>query len=173
VKEPRAYVGGSLTWGTVQSAWQDNAWLGTNQTVASSYTLNWSLFTAAWRVYGLPPAPAALPSDFSNESSVRYPIKTPVLCDGGIPHVSPGPSDNPANDIFTVKPNYSNMATLALPRHGKRGNAPPTIWPQAQPYPGAVNVAFFDGHGEAIKLDDLWKLYWHATYQPPLNRPGL
>ena len=37
----------------------------------------------------------------------------------------------------------------------------------------AVNVAFFDGHGELVKLDRLWQLYWHKDYQPPAKRPGL
>jgi hypothetical protein len=35
-----------------------------------------------------------------------------------------------------------------------------------------VNVAFFDGHGELVKLDRLWQLYWHVDYQPPAKRPG-
>ena len=42
------------------------------------------------------------------------------------------------------------------------------------PYlPGAINAAFFDGHVELVKLDDLWQLYWHKNYQPPAKRPGL
>ena len=35
-------------------------------------------------------------------------------------------------------------------------------WPADQPLPGAVNVAFFDGHGELVKLARLWQLYWHV-----------
>ena len=42
-----------------------------------------------------------------------------------------------------------------------------------QPLPGAVNVAFFDGHGETVKLDNLWQLYWHADYKPPVSRIGV
>jgi hypothetical protein len=30
-----------------------------------------------------------------------------------------------------------------------------------------------DGHGELVKLDRLWQLYWHKDYQPPARRPGL
>jgi prepilin-type processing-associated H-X9-DG protein len=65
------------------------------------------------------------------------------------------------------------MAVVAFPRHGSRPNRMPTSWPANRPLPGAVNVAFFDGHGEAVKLDRLWQLYWHVGYQPPAKRPGL
>ncbi len=33
------------------------------------------------------------------------------------------------------------------------------------------NIAFFDGHAEPIKLDNLWNLYWHAQWEPPAVRP--
>jgi prepilin-type processing-associated H-X9-DG protein len=39
--------------------------------------------------------------------------------------------------------------------------------------PGAIQLSFFDGHAERVKLDDLWQLYWHVDYQPPTKRPGL
>ena len=46
-------------------------------------------------------------------------------------------------------------------------------WVHPEPLPGAVNVSFFDGHGELIKLDCLWQLYWHKDYRPPAKRTGL
>jgi prepilin-type processing-associated H-X9-DG protein len=42
----------------------------------------------------------------------------------------------------------------------------PAFWPPNRPLPGAVNVAFFDGHGETVKLPRLWQLYWHRDYLP-------
>jgi prepilin-type processing-associated H-X9-DG protein len=65
------------------------------------------------------------------------------------------------------------MAILCIPRHGSRPSPVPTDWPADQPLPGAVNVSFFDGHGELVKLDRLWRLYWHKDYVPPAKRPGL
>jgi prepilin-type processing-associated H-X9-DG protein len=59
------------------------------------------------------------------------------------------------------------------PRHGRRPNPVPQYWPVDQPLPGAINVGFFDGHAELVKLDLLWQLYWHRGYAPPAKRPGL
>jgi len=39
--------------------------------------------------------------------------------------------------------------------------------------PGAINVSFWDGHVEQVKLEGLWQLYWHRDYVPPAKRPGL
>jgi hypothetical protein len=39
--------------------------------------------------------------------------------------------------------------------------------------PGAENIAFYDGHAQSVKLDNLWQLYWSADWQPPAKRPGL
>jgi len=173
VREPRAYVGGSLTWGTVQSAWIDTAWQGVPQTNAGSYSINWWLCDAAWHQFGPLPHDPPLSQDFRSEFSLVQPARTPVIIDGGLSRVLPGADDYPAADIFAVKPLYSNMATMALPRHGNRPNAPPIGWPTNQRLPGAVNVAFFDGHGEPVKLDALWQLYWHLGYQARATRPGL
>jgi prepilin-type processing-associated H-X9-DG protein len=65
------------------------------------------------------------------------------------------------------------MGSFCIPRHRSRPNRVPTKWSTNQPLPGAVNVSFFDGHSELVKLDRLWQLYWHKDYQPPAKRPGL
>jgi prepilin-type processing-associated H-X9-DG protein len=46
-------------------------------------------------------------------------------------------------------------------------------WPETARLPGAINVAFFDGHTALIHLDDLWFLKWYPDYTPPPKRPGL
>ena len=60
-----------------------------------------------------------------------------------------------------------------IPRHGSHPNPVPRNWPITQPLPGAVNVTFYDGHVEAVKLERLWQIYWHAKWVPPAKRPGL
>jgi prepilin-type processing-associated H-X9-DG protein len=100
------------------------------------------------------------------------------LADGISLEPLPQASDLPPTDLVPVKVSdddniYGRMRSFCIPRHGSRPNPVPTYWPPEQPLPGAVNVAFFDGHGELVKLDRLWQLYWHKDYQPPGKRPGL
>ena len=65
------------------------------------------------------------------------------------------------------------MAFMTIPRHGDRPRPVPTNWPANQRLPGAINVAFFDGHLGAVKLDRLWQLYWSADWVPAVKGPGL
>lgn len=118
---------------------------------------------------------------FRSESHVPQPALTPLLADGiwtgAVPAASDLPPTNLANPrsrgpiLFPVAP--FGMETFAIPRHGSRSQPLPTEWPSDKPLPGAVNVSFFDGHGELVKLDRLWQCYWHKDYQPPAKRPGL
>ncbi len=48
----------------------------------------------------------------------------------------------------------------------------PTNWPRNKSLPGAINMSFFAGQGELVKLDRLWQLYWHRDYRPSARRPG-
>jgi prepilin-type N-terminal cleavage/methylation domain-containing protein/prepilin-type processing-associated H-X9-DG protein len=104
---------------------------------------------------------------FARESQVPYPGATPVLADGAYYWVEFWPGDLDQPWLFRWTAN-----NVVLARHGGFPNPVPTSWPPAQPLPGAVNVSFFDGHSELVKLDRLWQLYWHAGYQPA-KRPGL
>jgi prepilin-type N-terminal cleavage/methylation domain-containing protein/prepilin-type processing-associated H-X9-DG protein len=38
--------------------------------------------------------------------------------------------------------------------------------------PGAINLAFCDGHAEQVQLERLWSLSWPRNYMPPAKRPG-
>jgi prepilin-type processing-associated H-X9-DG protein len=115
-------------------------------------------------------------------TQVQRPSLTPVLADSVTLFVSPLETDAPpTNLVYGASGMFSpgnsgggEMSWVAIPRHGARPNPVPTYWPANQPLPGGgVNVAFFDGHGELVKLDQLWQLYWHPNYQPPAIRPGL
>jgi prepilin-type processing-associated H-X9-DG protein len=63
------------------------------------------------------------------------------------------------------------MARLTIPRHGARPAPVPTSFPSSQRLPGAINMVFFDGHTEVVKLESLWVLAWHSSYVPPATRP--
>jgi prepilin-type processing-associated H-X9-DG protein len=155
----------NVVYGTLRSAltmdFWDNAWPTAR---ASSYTLNDWLFSAArdgfegdtlvWR-------------QFFTEAQITQPVLTPVLGDGvdislpvyeneGVPLDMTNPESHPGTFMY-----------FAIPRHGFRPNSLPKPWPYRRPLPGAVNISFYDGHGERVKLPRLWQLYWHNYWQPP------
>jgi prepilin-type N-terminal cleavage/methylation domain-containing protein/prepilin-type processing-associated H-X9-DG protein len=149
---------------------------GSPQFRAGSYAVNgwlhawWPYDTGNW-----------MPDDqirrfYRSDTEVIHPAATPVLADGVSSMVWPTAGDwSPVNGDWsgTGFLRHDAMGAVALPRHGSRPNPVPTEWPPEKPLPSAVNVSFFDGHGELVKLDRLWQLYWHRDYQPPAKRPGL
>jgi prepilin-type processing-associated H-X9-DG protein len=115
---------------------------------------------------------------FIDESQIKQPMLTPLLGDAAEYILYPKETDFPAYNLINGTSaagtlGNGSMSLLTLPRHGSRPAPVPMGWPAISPLPGAINVSFFDGHGEQVKLDKLWQLYWHLGYQPPLKRTGL
>jgi prepilin-type N-terminal cleavage/methylation domain-containing protein/prepilin-type processing-associated H-X9-DG protein len=115
---------------------------------------------------------------FKAESEILYPTHTPVLADAIFRYLDPQAIDPPPDSLFYGQtgepPNMGSICLMSIPRHGNRPNpVPKRIWPARQLLPGAINVSFFDGHAEQVKLEKLWQLYWHRDYEPPAKRPGL
>jgi prepilin-type N-terminal cleavage/methylation domain-containing protein/prepilin-type processing-associated H-X9-DG protein len=144
---------------------------------------------------GLDEGPATRALRFTGEADMDNPSLTPVFGDGVLgPSLgfAPGPTENglgwfalagiagpKASDAVTDNLEYgfgSNreaMGMFQIPRHGSRPNVLPKEHPPNERLPGAVNVSFWDGHVEQVKLDNLWKLSWHRSYNAPAKRPGL
>lgn len=175
-KEAGAHVG---WFGTVKSAWDTDVWPwgigGFSQPKpeyrAASYGLNLHIVPRAW-------SPDSnwntfLPAWFLNEGQVTRPSLTPVVADAVHLMLWPTAADLPPADIYAGKPVGGLMSYACIPRHGRRPNPVPRNWPANRPLPGAINVGMYDGHVELVKLDNLWQLYWHKGYTPPLKRPGL
>jgi prepilin-type N-terminal cleavage/methylation domain-containing protein/prepilin-type processing-associated H-X9-DG protein len=159
-------------WGTFCSPY----WFGTS---LSTYSENfWFGVGGRWEGYTGDDGPYEHWRDrcFRKESDISQPTHTPLLGDGISLEPLPQASDPAPTDLVPVSvPGYaagSGMRSFCIPRHGSRLTPVPTNWPTNQPLPGAINVSFFDGHGELVKLDRLWQLYWHKDYQPT-RRPGL
>jgi prepilin-type N-terminal cleavage/methylation domain-containing protein/prepilin-type processing-associated H-X9-DG protein len=183
--------------GSVRSAWfletggfSVDAYHASFTNRTGSYALNWYFLEASYLglVAATPwpnPAPPVPVRDFKNETQVQKPAAAPVLADAIEWVLCPDASDPPPTNLLgtryirslvsrTFPPSlYGTMASVAIPRHGNRPNPTPIYRPPSQALPGGVNVAFFDGHGETVKLDRLWQLYWHVDYKPPTKRPGL
>jgi prepilin-type processing-associated H-X9-DG protein len=165
MREPAALGGGGQVFGTVRSAWTNAVWeaeggygvVPVQGLFGGSYAVNYYLLDAARRRRypgWLTPDPLHTPGNFTLESQVERPVATPVLTDGVVWWVPPLATDlPPTNLILSVR--VSGMAYLTIPRHGRSPNPVPTYWSATQLLPGAINVAFFDGHVELVKLDNL------------------
>ncbi|MCW5553418.1 MAG: prepilin-type N-terminal cleavage/methylation domain-containing protein [Verrucomicrobiae bacterium] len=174
--------------GTYRSAWVEaDKWEadgGTEPVLKpdlrmGSYTFNhWFVTAARVRRY---PAYAVqsqtlvlLAESFSAESDIVRPASTPISGDGVSPTAAPRAWDTAPDLAPTGRvAQFKGIYNFTIPRHGRRPSSVRTDWPVNQPFPGAVNMAMYDGHVELVKLDDLWQLYWHKDYQPPVKRPGL
>ncbi len=114
---------------------------------------------------------------FVKEGQIRQTSKTPVFADAVFCwSVFPKETDPPAANLQTGTVQGGafgyDMAALTIPRHGSRPNSIPTAHPPRAPLPGAINISFYDGHAELVKLERLWTLEWHQDYKAPAKRPG-
>ena len=117
---------------------------------------------------------------FESEAAVRTPTQTPVVGDGIAELVFPRSVDPPHGALKTgiahsvwAHNGPGEMNYFCIARHGRRPARVPERVAVDQPFPGAINIGFFDGHVGLVQLDQLWQLYWHKDYEPPEKRPGL
>jgi prepilin-type processing-associated H-X9-DG protein len=146
---PRPSQGQYTVPGAVFSAW----WSGVPFYFTGSYGMNCWIHYGHW-AYDWPPSDRIF---FRTESDIAQPMHTPVLADGIVFWHGPRSSDLPPRNLFSA--DEGGMGGFCIPRHGSRPNPVLTRWPRNEPLPGAINVSFFDGHGELVKLDRLWQLY--------------
>lgn len=108
------------------------------------------------------------------DPKIRQATEMPFVMDGTFELPRPLVNQMPATDLYAGTRAGSSpfdIASINIPRHGNRNAS--RNWPETQPLPGAINVAFFDGHVKQVKLNDLWFLQWYPEYQIPNKRPGL
>jgi hypothetical protein len=170
--------------GTAENTWGFDTWPPSNNgrpdRRIGSYALNICLIPRMWTPDVSVPRLGGYPwKFFYKESEISRSSLTPFLGDGVYTGASPSPTDLPPQDLYTAdwpQPGNSpgNPITMwCIPRHGNRPYPVPRYWPRTQPLPGAINVVFYDGHDELVKLDNLWQLYWTKDWVPPARRPGL
>jgi len=146
---------------------------------ASSYSVNgWIIPSPAFLAWD-PLASAPDPHRewfFQSEADVTLTSNTPILGDTGLfPITWPMETDGPPFNLNVPPdvPSDGRLRGFVIPRHGERPSTSLGKWPANQPLPGAIDVAFFDGHAQPVRLEGLWWLYWHKDYKAPLKRPGL
>jgi len=159
-----------LRWGHVNYAWDwmltEQEQVGAGEWVApgqgaSSYSLN-GYFAAFYSWEG-----PLLPKCFQRNDEIPHPASTPLIGDGT--HEVDGVVATGLPPRNLVNTPYG----FCVPRHGSRPRTIPTDHPPEEKLPGAVNIAFYDGHVEQVPLERLWFLNWHKDYAAPEKRPGL
>jgi prepilin-type N-terminal cleavage/methylation domain-containing protein/prepilin-type processing-associated H-X9-DG protein len=112
---------------------------------------------------------------FAKPASVQKPSQTPFFTDGVWWHEYPLEGDPPAMDLAQGQSEHeAGMQRCTISRHGGK-TTPPGVAPRhAQASPGwtfpresAINIGFFDGHAQQVRLGSLWSLYWHDGWQTP------
>jgi prepilin-type N-terminal cleavage/methylation domain-containing protein/prepilin-type processing-associated H-X9-DG protein len=142
------------------------AWFGPqtivqwNQGFESSYGINGWLYNG-WDAK----------KSFNTEGDFKLAVNTPVFADSAWADGWPEPTDMPPKNL-QAGGNVNSMQRLCIARHGSRPSPIPTAVDSKQRLPGAINMGFFDGHVQGVRLEDLWTLQWHMTYKAPVKRPG-
>ena len=113
---------------------------------------------------------------FKKESGIQKPTETPAFADCNWVDAWPNATDPPARDLFLGGSGNDSSRTymerFTIARHGGKGplGAPRNV-PAGQKLPGSIVMGFTDGHVEAVKLENLWKYYWHKDYRPGVRPP--
>lgn len=100
--------------------------------------------------------PAQTPTFVDSEWVDMWPWETDQLTSGGGP-----------GNLYTGQgtSNPPGMWRALLPRHAwKNPAAAPQSFPANQVLPGAVNMGLIDGHAETVKLQMMWRYYWHLNW---------
>jgi prepilin-type N-terminal cleavage/methylation domain-containing protein/prepilin-type processing-associated H-X9-DG protein len=126
-----------------------------------SYTFNGWLYAANLYTPG---------EAFYKDTAVNNTSKTPIFGDGIFVDAWPETNDVPTHNLQTgdysgtTAPGYG-MGRYSIARHGpNRPNTPPTDVSFENPFPGGINMVFFDGHVESVSLNNLWGLNWHRNW---------
>ncbi len=84
-------------------------------------------------------------------------------------------TDLPCTDLYNGRSLYDRQSELGRCTIARHWGRPPSAAPRkvllSRPLPGAIEMGMTDGHVELMKLENLWKCYWHLDWQPPATRP--
>jgi prepilin-type N-terminal cleavage/methylation domain-containing protein/prepilin-type processing-associated H-X9-DG protein len=145
-----------IVYGSTTSAWHWGNWEGFG---ASSYSLNpWYAMAGT--------LDTNYTNSFRTDSDILYPASTPLVGDGNADIGYFAAEMRPPRDLV-------QGLSFLTPRHGSRPGTIPADHPPEEKLPGAINMAFYDGHVEQVQLERVWSLYWHKDYVAPEKRPGL
>jgi prepilin-type N-terminal cleavage/methylation domain-containing protein/prepilin-type processing-associated H-X9-DG protein len=134
------------------------------QMLKGSYALNgWMYYDATAGKTGY---------NYTKQTSVVSPTTTPLFADSVWVDGWPLITHNPARNLQTAGVDTGGLpqglGRFTVDRHG---STTPTKTASANNYPGAINMAFVDGHSETVKLKKIYDFTWHVGYVPPASFP--
>ena len=105
---------------------------------------------------------------YQRESGVQYPAQTPFFMDCEWVDLWPWETDEPNSDLYGGggTSNPGGIERCVIPRHAWKSPqaAPRNFQPINGVLPGAIDMGMVDGHAEMVKLQMLWRYYWHVNW---------
>jgi len=151
-------------------------WGSASGSYVGSYALNSWLYDS--NNFGYSGGAADHPEFFMNkESYIQKSAQTPMFADANFVDVAPLETDPPSSDLYNGSDvanriTQTEMGRCTIARHGGCNPASaPRDFDTSQRMPGAINIAFNDGHVELVKLENLWNYSWHLNWNPSATRP--
>ncbi len=158
----RTDISVQYTYGTGDQMWK---WAPTVTNYQGSFAFNGWLYGGTYTVADLLGTPNSW--KYSGESSVQRSSNTPLFGDAMWIDGWPREAEGPAKDLYNGNGN-ADMGRFTIARHGGLGpRSAPRALTSSVGLPGAINIAFVDGHASLAKLANLWRLDWHADWSPP------
>ncbi|MCL4786564.1 MAG: hypothetical protein KJ070_07170 [Verrucomicrobia bacterium] len=109
---------------------------------------------------------------FHGKTTVRQPALAPAFCDAIYWNCRLEETAAPPRNLYqpqgiVLRPGaFKQVLPQFIARHG---DSPASEAPQeltSSDLPGAINMAFVDGHAETVPLESLWSLHWHKLWDP-------
>lgn len=149
------------TYGTADQMWK---WAPYQTNLTGSYGYNGWLYSGNYSVSDLLGDPQSW--RYTNPNTVRNATQTPLFGDEIWVDAWPNEYQGPSNDL------YHGSGTDDIGRYtiGRHGSLPPGSAARkitSDTSLGAadgINMAFYDGHADFVKLTGLWTLNWHLGW---------
>ena len=154
------------TYGAGDMMWN---WSPYGTVYQGSYAFNGWLYTGD---YSQTDVPNIATWGFLNGSSVQQPANTPLFADAIWVDGWPQETEGPSKDLYNGNGD-TFMGRFTIARHAMNSpkNAPTSITSSTS-LPGAIDMAFVDGHASQVKLGSLWTLNWHFNWMQPGTIPA-